>query len=314
MEKERDNVKQIFQIDQTLIKPKERINVCAYARVSLDSERLEHSLDAQISYYTKLINDNPNWHNSGIFYDNGISGTSSNRPGLIRLLETCENGNISIVLTKSISRFARNTLDLLEIIRHLKELNVDVWFEKENIHTKSESGELMLTLLASYAQDESHNISENVKWGFRKRAESGKPRGFAIYGYKWDGEKFSINSEEAKVIQLMVKEYLAGKCFADISRELADAEIASRKGIIFSSSSISNIIHNPFYSGDYLFQKTYVLDSQTHKSRVNHGEIPQILITDHHPAIIDRATIQLIKQETGRRKTHVSKQEKGEKE
>ena len=155
-----------------LIRPRKR--VAAYARISMESERLVHSLSAQVSYYSKLIQSNPEWEYAGVYADSGISGTQvGRREEFKRMLEDCEAGRVQIILTKSISRFARNTVDLLETVRHLKELGIEVRFEKEKINSLSEDGELMLTLLASFAQEESRSISENAKWAIRKRYEKG---------------------------------------------------------------------------------------------------------------------------------------------
>ena len=294
---------QICKIDPQPNKAATKKNVCAYARVSYNSDRLEHSLETQISYYTDLIASHSDWNNEGVFYDDGISGTTTERPGLLDLLEKCEDGRIDIILTKSISRFARNTLDLLEIIRHLKDLGIEIWFEKENIHTLDNKNEAILTMLASFAQEESHVISENVKWGVRKRVECGKPRGFNIYGYNWDGKEYSILPEEAEVIQFIVNSLLAGKGYKAIADELKAKNIVSRKGVPFSVVSISKMIHNPFYTGDLLTQKFYRESPFTHKKLRNKKELSQVLFKNHHPTIIDPAKyekiIQMAKRKEG---------------
>ena len=162
-----------------------RKKVAAYARVSMESDRMMHSLSTQVSYYNELIQSNPEWEFAGVYADNFISGTAiDRRPEFKRLLDDCEAGKIDIVLTKSISRFARNTVDLLETVRHLKELGIEVQFEKEHINSLSDDGELMLSLLASFAQEESRSISENARWAIQKRFEKGIPNGhFRVYGY-----------------------------------------------------------------------------------------------------------------------------------
>ena len=167
-----------------------RKRVAAYARVSMESERLQHSLSAQVSFYSSLIQSNPAWEYVGVYADNGITGTKTEaREEFNRMIADCEAGKIDIVLTKSISRFARNTVDLLNTVRRLKELGVSVQFEKERIDSLTEDGELMLTLLASFAQEEIRSLSDNVKWGTRKRFEKGIPNGrFQIYGYRWEGD------------------------------------------------------------------------------------------------------------------------------
>lgn len=160
----------------------------------------EPFLSAQISYYSSLIQKNPDWEYAGVFADDGISGTGiAKRNEFQRMIKAAENGEIDIILTKSIQRFARNTVDLLETVRHLKDIGVEVRFEKEHINSMSGDGELMLTILASFAQEESRSISDNVKWGTRKRFEQGIPNGrFQIYGYRWEGDKLVVQPEEAK--------------------------------------------------------------------------------------------------------------------
>lgn len=182
-------MRKISRIEPKLPVIQARKKVAAYARVSRDTERLMHSVSAQVSYYSALIQKNPEWEYAGVYADMGISGTDTSKRGeFLRMLEDCEAGKIDIILTKSISRFARNTVDLLETVRHLKNLGIEVRFEKENIHSLSEDGELMLTLLASFAQEESRSISENVKWGVRKRFQSGEigAANKHILGYRYD--------------------------------------------------------------------------------------------------------------------------------
>ena len=196
-----------------------RKKVAAYARVSKDTERLLHSASAQVSYYSELIQKNPEWEYAGVYVDCGITGTLTyKRDEFKRMLTDCEAGKIDIILTKSISRFARNTVDLLETVRHLKSIGVEVRFEKEGIHSFSEDGELMLSLLASFAQEESRSISENVKWGIHKRFKSGEI-GVAnkhILGYQYDEEqkKYIIIPEEAESVRWMFQMYIdpAGHC------------------------------------------------------------------------------------------------------
>ena len=178
-----------------------RKKVAAYARVSMETERLHHSLSAQVSYYSDLIQRNPEWEYAGVYADDGITGTKANsREEFQRMLEDCEAGKIDIILTKSISRFARNTVDLLETVRHLKELGVSVRFEKENIDSLSGDGEVMLTLLASFAQEEITSLSNNVKWGIRKRFEKGIPNfRNKILGYEWEDDHLVVVPEEAAI-------------------------------------------------------------------------------------------------------------------
>ena len=176
----------ITRVEQAVPTIKTKKKVAAYARISMESERMNHSLSAQISYYSSLIQKNPDWQYAGVFADDGISGTGiAKRNEFKRMIEAADNGEIDIILTKSIQRFAMNTVDLLETVRHLKDIGVEVRFEKEHINSMSGDGELMLTILASFAQEESCSLSENCKWGIRKRFEKGIPNGhFRVYGYR----------------------------------------------------------------------------------------------------------------------------------
>ena len=165
-----------------------RKKVAAYARISEEKGRTMHSLAAQVSFYSEFIQQHSEWEYAGVYADGGLSGTSTDRAEFRRMLADCEAGKIDIILTKSISRFARNTVDLLETVRHLREKGIEVRFEKEHINSLSEDGELMLTLLASFAQEESRSTSENIKWAIKKKFEQGRPNSFCMYGYRWNGE------------------------------------------------------------------------------------------------------------------------------
>ena len=202
----------ITKVEQKMPTIKAKKKVAAYARISMESERMHHSLSAQISYYNALIQKKPEWEFAGVYADDGISGTGiAKRTEFQRMLADCEAGKINIILTKSIQRFARNTVDLLETVRHLKDIGVEVRFEKENINSMSGDGELMLSILASFAQEESRSISENVKWGTKKRFEQGIPNGhFQIYGYRWEGDHLVVEPEEAKIVKLIFDNFMNG--------------------------------------------------------------------------------------------------------
>ena len=223
-------MRKITKIEPTAPVVKQKKRVAAYARVSMDTERLQHSLSAQVSYYNDKIQKNPEWLFAGVYADNGISGTgTAKREEFNRLLADCEAGKIDLVLTKSISRFARNTVDLLETVRHLKEIGVEVWFERENIRSFDWDGELLLSILASFAQEESRSISENCKWGIRKRFEKGIPNGhFRIYGYRWEGDELLIVPEEAAVVRRIFQNFLDGKSRLETEREFAGEGITTR--------------------------------------------------------------------------------------
>lgn len=281
-----------------------RKRVAAYARVSMESERLQHSLSAQVSFYSSLIQSNPAWEYVGVYADNGITGTKAEaREEFNRMIADCEAGKIDIVLTKSISRFARNTVDLLNTVRRLKELGVSVQFEKERIDSLTEDGELMLTLLASFAQEEIRSLSDNVKWGTRKRFEKGIPNGrFQIYGYRWDGDHLVIHEEEAKIVRLIYDNYMNGLSAETTEKQLAEMGVKSYKGQHFGNTSIRQILGNITYTGNLLFQKEYVVDPISKKSRINRGELPQYFVENTHEAIIPMEVYQAVQAEKARRR------------
>ena len=280
-----------------------RKKVAAYARVSMETERLQHSLSAQVSYYSELIQSNPEWEYAGVYADDGITGTKSNRAEFQRLLADCEAGKIDIILTKSISRFARNTVDLLETVRHLKELGIEVRFEKEHINSLSGDGEVMLTLLASFAQEEIVSLSNNVKWATQKRIQQGLHNGrFQIYGYRWEGEQLIVQPEEAAIIRLIYDNFLKGLSAETTEKQLAEMGVKSYKGGHFGNGSIRQILGNITYTGNLLFQKEYTVDPVTKKSKINRGELPQYFVENTHEAIIPIEVYQAVQNEKARRR------------
>lgn len=281
-----------------------RKKVAAYARVSMESERLQHSLSAQVSYYSGLIQKNPAWEYVGVYADDGVTGTKAEaREEFNRMLADCEAGKIDIILTKSISRFARNTVDLLSTVRRLKELGISVQFEKERIDSLSEDGELMLTLLASFAQEEVRSLSDNVKWGTRKRFEKGIPNGkFQIYGYRWDGDHLVVEPEEAKIVKLIYDNFLNGLSAETTEKQLEAMGVKSYKGQHFGNSSIRQILGNITYTGNLLFQKEYIVDPISKKSKINRGELPQYWVENTHEAIIPLEVYQAVQAEKARRR------------
>jgi site-specific DNA recombinase len=295
-------MKVIRKIEPTLPILPERKKVAAYARVSEEKGRTFHSMSAQISHYSSYIQKNKEWIYAGVYADEGITGTTDKRSEFQRMIEDCEKGKIDIILTKSISRFARNTVDLLETVRYLKTLGIEVRFESENINSLSDDGELMLTLLASFAQEESRSISENVKWGIRKGFQKGIVNSFCIYGYRWDGEKFNVVPEEAGVIKLIFNNFLKGLSAEQTEKQLKEMGIKSYTGGHFSNTSIRAILRQEKYTGDSLLQKTYIEDHITQKSVINKGELPMYYAEDTHPPIIEKEIFDKVQAEIARRR------------
>lgn len=284
----------------------QQLRVAAYCRVSTEQEEQQNSYQVQIAYYTDLINRKKEWSLVGIFADEGISGTQTKkRTEFNRMIRMCKNKKIDLVITKSISRFARNTVDCLEYVRQLKNLGIGVIFEKENINTLTMTSEFMIALYGSFAQAESESISKNVSWGKEKAYREGKVQ-FQyqnLLGYRkgTDG-KPEIVPEEAETIKLIYKLFLDGYSMTNIKKALENKGILTAKGKkVWNESLISSILKNEKYVGDALLQKTYTLDCITHKVVRNHGERPMYLVTDHHAPIIDRDTYNRVQQELARR-------------
>ena len=279
----------ITRIEPTVATLTPKKKVAAYARVSVESDRLNHSLSAQVSYYSKLIQNNPEWIYVGVYADSGISGGGiSRRAEFKRMVEDCNAGCIDIVLCKSISRFARNTVDLLETVRHLKSLGIDVWFEKENIQSLSADGELMLGILAGFAEEESRSQSDNAKWSIQKKFERGEQWHAAAYGYRWDGKSFVICEEEADAIRVIYDNFLKDIPLSQTSRWL------QKHGHASSVPFIRYALRNMVYAGDVLLQRYITENPRTHRIIENKGQLPRYYITDNHPAIIDRETFEKV--------------------
>lgn len=283
--------------------------VAAYARVSTDSDEQLSSYEAQVAFYTQHIKSNPEWEFVGVYTDEGISGTNTRkREGFNRMVEDALNGKIDLILTKSISRFARNTVDTLTTIRKLKEKKVEVYFEKENIYTLDAKGEVMLTIMSSLAQEESRSISENVTWGKRKSMADGK---FSLayknfLGYEKGEDGFpKIVEEEAKIVRQIYSWFLEGCTIRAIADSLTQQGVPTPcRKTKWSVSTVTSILTNEKYKGDALLQKTYTADYLTKSVKKNHGEVPQYYIEDSHPAIIDPETFELVQNEMERRRPH----------
>jgi len=286
-----------------------KTRVAAYARVSTKQEDQANSYEAQIKYYTELINSRPDWVFVGMYADKGITGTSrKHRVQFNRMIDDAMNGKIDKIILKSVTRFARNTLDTVGLSRQLKERGVEVFFEENNISNFDPNGELNLTINASIAQEESRNISQNVKWGKHKRYREGITS--VAYSHFLGYEKhptdpkigFVINDEQAKTVRLIYKEYMKGKSTSSIARLLESLQIKSPSGKDkWSVSTIESILSNEKYKGDARIMKTYVKDFLSHKSVQNNGEVESWYVENHHEPIINPDEWEIVQAEKRRR-------------
>ena len=294
-------MRKITTIKRTVLQSVQRKRVAAYARVSSGKDAMLHSLSAQISYYNSYIGKRGDWEFSGIYTDEAITGTKDTRPEFQRLLEDCRSKKIDMVITKSITRFARNTVTLLQTVRELKLLGIDVYFEKENIHSLSSDGEFMLTILASYAQEESRSVSENQKWRIRKMFALGRPNTGNMLGYRLFDGKLYIIPKEAEIVKTIFANYLSGMGPNAIVKKLNEAGIYTKSGAEWCKSTIHKMLRNEKYSGDLLLQKTFNLDHLSKKKKNNRGELPMYQVIDSHEAIIDKVTFAKVQFEIERR-------------
>lgn len=295
-------MKTITKIDAAVAEPTAaKKRVAAYARVSSGKDAMLHSLSAQVDFYSRFIRQNAAWEYCGVYADEAYTGTKNERPEFQRLLADCRAGKLDIVLTKSISRFARNTVTTLETIRELKRLGIDVWFEREKIHTLSEDGEFLITLLSSFAQEESLSTSENQKWRVRKNFKEGKPTSARITGYQLVGDTFVVIPEEAETVRLIFDLYLSGLGKTAIAKELNARGIPAKNGGLWHESVIGNILKNEKYVGDMRLQKTFIADHISKRQVKNEGQLPQYYVRDAHEAIIDRDTFERVQAEIQRR-------------
>jgi DNA invertase Pin-like site-specific DNA recombinase len=285
---------------------RKQLRVAAYCRVSTSLEAQQNSYEAQKEYYTNKILSNPDWTLAGIFADKGITGTSvEKRAGFQRMIRWCQQGKIDLILTKSISRFARNTLDCLHYVRLLQQLNIPIIFESEGIDSSQMSNELILTLMGATSQAESEAISSRVKWGVRASFKEGNVR----YSYKsWLGYRKGENGEpeiipeEAVIVRQIFTAYLDGKSLRDIKALLESQKRLTKSGQEkWPISSINSILRNEKYTGDAILQKTYTTDPISKKRRRNAGELPKYFVKNCHPAIISHEMFELVQKELERR-------------
>lgn len=283
-----------------------QLRVAAYCRVSTQMEEQLNSYEVQKNYYTEKINSEPKWKLVGIFADKGITGTSAlKRDEFQKMIRMCKRKQIDMIITKSISRFSRNTVDCLNYVRMLRQLDVDVFFEEQGIHSKDAGAEFYITIYGSIAQSESENISANVRWGIQQRAKEGKVH-FAysrFLGYKEgpDGKPM-IDEEQADTVKFIFNEYLLGSSLADIAKSLTAKGIKTPTGKSgWNGSTVRTILSNEKYKGDALLNKTYISDCISKKVKKNNGERPMYYVENNHPAIIDKDTFNRVQEELARR-------------
>ena len=292
-----------MKIHEIPAKPEEKkkVRVAAYARVSSEKDAAFHSLEAQTDYYKQYIAAKPDWELVGIYSDNGISGTTINRPEFQRMLEDCRNGKIDLIIAKSITRCARNTVTVLASIREMKKLGVDCYFEKENMHSISPDGELLLTLLAMYAEEEARSTSENQKWRIKKKFENGEPWVGNMLGYRLVDGELKLVPEEAEIVRRIFEMYLSGMGMSKIASELTREGICTRFGSHWPRNAIRGILRNEKYTGNMILQKTYNVDFRTKAKKINKGERRQYYVENSHDAIISKEIFEEVRREEKRR-------------
>ena len=302
--------RQISSADESMGQSVQKLRVAAYCRVSTAQEEQLLSYENQVNYYTTFINENPLYEYAGTYADEGISATNTKkRDEFKRMIADCRAGKIDMIITKSISRFARNTLDCLNYVRELKELGIGIIFEKENINTLDAKGEVLLTILSSLAQDESRSISENSTWGIRRRFEKGQHKMSTkrFLGYDTDEEgKLVINRKQAIIVKRLYYEFLSGKTVDYIKR------IFEREGVVnwdgstkWQVTTLQSMLENEKYKGDTILQKSYTVDFLTKKRVLNQGEIQKFYIEDDHEAIIEPWIWECVQLEIERRKQYL---------
>lgn len=286
------------KVIQLLSEPSKKLRVAAYARVSSDSADQLNSFATQVDYYTGYIQSKDEWEFAGLYADEAISGiTADKRSDFQRLLVDCHAGKIDRILVKSISRFARNTLDCIQTVRELKQLNIPVEFEKENIDTGSMGSEMLLSVLGAAAQEESLSISKNLKWNYRHRMKNGDfTTHIAPFGYSYKSKTLVPNPNEVPIIEFIFNSYLSGKSLSEIAKELTQNEkpITSEKHSEWNRTSIQYILTNEKYVGDSLVQKRFTPDELPLKKIRNVGQLPRYYIRNSHPAIISREIFEAV--------------------
>lgn len=287
--------------------------VAAYARVSSGKDVMLHSPAVQVEYYSNYIRRHPGWEYVGVYADEAKTGTKDSRGQFQQLLTDCKAGKIDHIITKSISRMARNTVTLLETVQELKAMDITVYFEEQNIDTGTDDGELMLSILASYAQEASLSASENQKWRVRQNFENGQPwRGFML-GYRYKDGQYIVVPEEAEIVRSIYADFLDGKGVTVIMKRLNKEGILTQQGFIWHKSAVTRVLKNYTYTGNLLLQTKFRENHLTKRTLVNHGQLPQYHATDTHEAIIDIGAYNSVQLEMHRRAQKYGKQQTSEK-
>lgn len=300
----------VERVDSYIPAQPRALRVCAYARVSSGKDAMLHSLSAQVSHYSEMIQSHIGWVYCGVYSDEALTGTKSDREGFQQMLTDCRAGKIDMVITKSISRFARNTVTLLQTVRELKSMGIDVYFEEQYIHTISADGELMMTILASYAQEESLSASENQKWRVRKAFENGELINLRfLFGYSITADGVQINEKEAAIVREIFSRFNGGESMSSISRDLNARGYRGALGGKWCAERMRNTLSNEKYLGNALLQKRYRNNHIEKKLVANKGELPMYYAEGTHEPIIDQATfdkaqerLRMLAQQTANRK------------
>ena len=276
-------------IEKSKADEQKKLKVCAYCRVSTNTYEQGQSLENQTLTYERLIRSNPEYEFSGIYHDKAVTGSKEERPGFQKMLSDARQGMINLIITKSISRFARNTTTVLKYTRELKAMGIAVYFEEENINTLSEDGELMLSVLSSFAQEELRSISENLKWSVQRKFKQGILKMSTTYFLGYDMNEYGelvINEEQAKIVRRIFKMYLDGMGTDSIAKRLNEENILTIKNNKWSGTTINCILKNEKYKGDCLLQKTYC--PEINKRKINNGEVPSYYVKEDHQPIVSR--------------------------
>lgn len=280
-----------------------KIRVAAYARVSSGKESMLHSLSYQVSYYNSYIQKHKDWLFAGVYADEAISGTKDERPEFQKLLTECRKGNVDLIVTKSVSRFARNTVTVLQTIRELTLLKVDVFFEEQNLHTLGAEGELIITALASYAEAEAKSVSENMKWRIQKNFKEGLIYSMTVLGYRIVDSHLEVVPEEAKAVKRIFELYLNGLGNNLIAQTMNKEGYSTRFGKPFNYTSVSTILRNRTYTGDLVLQTTYSLDPISKRTMKNKGELDMYIVEDDHEPIVSKETFKKVQTEIIKRQS-----------